>query len=207
MMKPLIRDYLEKDELFIHDIIKHLPPWEAVGNISSILKKLKTKLDLDQYIVNGDQIIHKEANIEATAQLKGPMIIGPRCFVANGSLLRGGVILDAGCVVGHCGEIKASIMMTESKVAHMNFVGDSILGANVNIEGGAIIANYRNEYGNKEIAIVHESTVLQTGVEKFGAILGDRTKVGANAVIAPGSMLAKDSIVQRGAVVDQCKEY
>ena len=131
------------------------------------------------------------------------MVIGPSCFVANGSLLRGGVILDANCIVGHCGELKTSIMFTGSKIAHLNFVGDSIIGCGSNVEGGAIIANYRNESVDKEIVVRYKNNLIKTGVFKFGAILGDNSRVGANAVIAPGALLLEHSIVKRGSSVDQ----
>ena len=123
--------------------------------------------------------------------------------MANGSLLRGGVILDANCIVGHCGELKTSIMLAGSKIAHLNFVGDSLLGLGVNVEGGAVLANYRNELEDKEIFIAHGSQVIATGVEKFGAMLGDNTRIGANAVLSPRTLLGEGSIVKRGEVVDQ----
>ena len=84
-----------------------------------------------------------------------------------------------------------------------NFVGDSFLGHRVNLEAGAIIANCRNELDHPTISFVHQGETVDTGVEKFGALLGDRTKLGANAVIAPGAILAPDSIVKRLSLVDQ----
>lgn len=203
----LIKDFVTESKLPLLPVIGEMLPWQAIERIETIVADLIETLDPAEYEIKSGQAIHRSAEIEASAQLKGPVVIGPNCFVANGSLLRGGVILDANCIVGHCGELKTSIMFTGSKIAHLNFVGDSILGARSNVEGGAVIANYRNEFTNKDIHISYGDSVIATGVQKFGAILGDDTKVGANAAIAPGAILQKGSIVRRGAVVDQCKEF
>ena len=203
MTRPLIKNFVKSSSLPIFPIIEGRMPWEATSKIEIIIKSLMDTLDLSEYEVKNSQAVHKSATIEATAQLKGPMIIGPSCFVANGSLLRGGIILDCNCIVGHCGELKTSIMLEGSKIAHLNFVGDSILGCGANVEAGAIIANYRNELKNKEIFVSYKGQIVATGVQKFGAILGDNTRIGANAVIAPGTILTERSIVKRGATVDQ----
>ncbi|MES2724715.1 MAG: DapH/DapD/GlmU-related protein [Pseudomonadota bacterium] len=147
--------------------------------------------------------LHRSAVVEPGAVLKGPAIIGPRCLVAAGAYLRGGVFLEEDCIVGPNAELKSSFMFKGSKLAHLNFVGDSILGAGVNIEAGAAIANYRNELEDKAIRIAWRGGVLETGVEKFGALLGDETRVGANAVIAPGAILERTARVGRLALVDQ----
>ena len=98
---------------------------------------------------------------------------------------------------------KSSFVFRGSKLAHFNFVGDSILGCEVNLEAGAIIANYRNEQDNPAISFTHKGQLIDTGVIKFGALVGDRTRIGANAVIAPGAILAPATIVGRLALVDQ----
>jgi bifunctional N-acetylglucosamine-1-phosphate-uridyltransferase/glucosamine-1-phosphate-acetyltransferase GlmU-like protein len=90
-----------------------------------------------------------------------------------------------------------------SKLAHFNFVGDSILGCEVNLEAGAIIANYRNEQNEPAISFTHKGQLIDTGVIKFGALVGDRARIGANAVIAPGAILAPATIVSRLALIDQ----
>lgn len=202
-MVPLVKDFIKNSQLAILPFVEDLTPWDAVANIELIIKTIIETLDAGEYFINNDQAVHKSAIIEATAQLKGAVIVGPNCFVANGSLLRGGVILDANCIVGHCCEVKTSIMFMGSKVAHLSFAGDSILGCNANVEGGAILANYRNELDDKQIIVSYNGQKIATGVDKFGTILGDDTKVGANAVTAPGTLLAVDSVVGRGVLVDQ----
>jgi bifunctional N-acetylglucosamine-1-phosphate-uridyltransferase/glucosamine-1-phosphate-acetyltransferase GlmU-like protein len=117
--------------------------------------------------------------------------------------LRGGVLLDEGAVVGPSVEVKTSLLLEGARIAHLSFVGDSILGSGVNIEAGAMIANHRNERADKAIHVRIAGARHPTGVEKFGALVGDRSRIGANAVLAPGTILAPDSIVPRLALVDQ----
>ena len=93
-------------------------------------------------------------------------------------------------------------MFAGTKLAHFNFVGDSIVGADVNLEAGSIVCNYRNERANKEIRVRLRSGLHPTGCEKFGAVIGDRSRIGANAVLAPGALLARGSIVPRAALRD-----
>jgi NDP-sugar pyrophosphorylase family protein len=147
--------------------------------------------------------VHRTATVEAGAVIKPPAIIGPNCFVASTAYLRGGVFLDEGCIVGPACELKSTFMLAGSKIAHLSFVGDSIIGAGANIEAGAIIANYRNERVDKRIRIAFDGEVIDTGVEKFGALVGDGAKIGANAVIAPGALIRPGAVVPRLALVDQ----
>lgn len=200
---PLIKRFVRETELPLIQTIGEMLPWEALINLTDLIAVLKGRFaDDPDYQVSGEQLTHRSAIIENGAQLKGAMIVGPGCFVAAGALLRGGVILDAGCIVGHGAELKTSIMLTRSKLAHFNFVGDSILGADVNLEAGVVIANYRNEEKGAEIKVRYGSSMISTGVNKFGAIVGEGSAIGANAVLAPGTLLEPHSVVRRGESVD-----
>lgn len=154
------------------------------------------------YRREGEIAVHETATVESGAVLKGPLIIGPRVFVAAGGYLRGGVFLDEDCIVGPSCELKTTFMFAGSKVAHFNFVGDSILGSGVNLEAGSIVANYRNELADKAIRIVRDGAVIETGVTKFGVLAGDGVRIGANAVVAPGAILDPDAIVPRLGLAD-----
>lgn len=145
--------------------------------------------------------------VEQGAVLKSPLILGPRCFVAAGAYLRGGNWVESDCIFGPGAELKSSFVFPHSKLAHFNFVGDSILGEGVNLEAGSIICNYRNERADKQIYIRTEAGLLGTAADKFGALVGDGTKVGANAVIAPGALLAAGTIVRRTDLLDQEMEF
>ncbi len=178
------------------------PPWRITERAEAVIPAAFPTLGPD-YGIAGGVAVHRTATIEAGAIVKGPAIIGPRCFVAASAYLRGGVFLEADCIVGPGAELKTSFMFEGSKLAHFNFVGDSILGSAVNLEAGSIVANYRNELEDKAIRITLDGRVIETGVQKFGALLGDGVRVGANAVIAPGAILAPGSRLARMALLDQ----
>jgi NDP-sugar pyrophosphorylase family protein len=179
-----------------------LAPWQIVQHAEELIREALTRLD-SVYRINSEFAVHKSSTIEAGVVLKGPGIIGPRCFVAAGSYLRGGTYLGEDCIVGPSSELKTSFMFPGSKIAHLNFVGDSLIGSGVNIEAGAIIANYRNEFADKTIRILHEGEAIDTGVTKFGSLIGDNARIGANAVVAPGALIAPGSKVGRLQLLDQ----
>ena len=180
-----------------------LPPWTLTARAGKLVADLLATLDPDRYHVEADVAVARTARIESGAILKGPIVVGPRTFVAAGTLLRGGVFIDEDCVAGPGVEIKSSLVFAGSHLAHFNFVGDSILGTRVNLEAGAILANRRNERQDKQIRIRSNGMTIDTGVEKFGCLLGDDVRIGANAVLAPGTLLPAGSVVSRLSLVDQ----
>lgn len=181
--------------------LESAPPWTLTGACEEQVRLLLARLG-PGYRRQGDSAIHETA-VEAGAVLKGPVIIGPGTLVAAGAYLRGGVHLGAHCVVGPACELKSSLLLDGSKLAHFNFVGDSLIGSGVNLEAGAIVANYRNESDGALIRIRHGEQVIDTGVVKFGALIGDGCRLGANAVIAPGALLSPGTRVARLGLIDQ----
>jgi bifunctional N-acetylglucosamine-1-phosphate-uridyltransferase/glucosamine-1-phosphate-acetyltransferase GlmU-like protein len=177
-----------------------MAPWEITARAKAIVSRAIG--GLSGYDVADGVAIHRKATVEKGAVVKGPAIIGPSSFVAATAYLRDGVLLDEGCIVGPACELKSVFMLTGSKVAHLSFVGDSIIGAGANIEAGAMIANYRNERDDKRIRILFDGQVFDTGVEKFGALVGENARVGANAVIAPGALIKAGAVVPRLALAD-----
>lgn len=153
-----------------------LEPWEIVARLPALLA----------------HAIHPGAVIEPGAVIKPPAVIGAGCFVAAHAYLRGGVVLGERVTVGPGVEIKSSLIGPGSTLAHFNFVGDSILGAAVNLEAGAVVANHWNERPD-------------AGRGKFGALIGDHCRIGANAVLSPGTILATGTVVPRLALVDQSR--
>lgn len=177
-------------------------PWSITQSAPRLVGEAMTSLGAD-YHFDGQLAVHSSAVVEAGATIKGPAIIGPRSFVSASALLRGGIFIDEDCIIGPAVELKTTFMFSGSKAAHLNFIGDSIIGSDVNLEAGSMVANYRNELSDKTIRIVMGDQVIDTGVEKFGALIGDGTRVGANAVIAPGAVLNRDARVPRLGLVDQ----
>jgi NDP-sugar pyrophosphorylase family protein len=178
-------------------------PWQIIAQLDSILNdKLKT-LSSD-FILKQNIAIHKTAKIEEHCVIKGPAIIGENVFVGAHAYLRGGVYLDSRAVIGPGCEIKTSIILSGSALAHFNFAGDSILGSNVNMEAGSVIANHFNERKDKTIFILFNGKPTPIESVKFGALIGDGTRIGANAVLTPGTILPRNSIVKRLELVEQC---
>jgi NDP-sugar pyrophosphorylase family protein len=180
-----------------------LAPWALVEQLPGLIAALVDRATADHVLHGPGVAVHRSAIVEPGAVLKGPAMIGPRCFVAAGAYVRGGCWLDEDCILGPGAELKTSLMFAGSKLAHFNFVGDSVLGSGVNIEAGAIIANYRNEQDDKEIRLRIDGRIVATGVHKFGALAGDGVRIGANAVVAPGAILAPGRVVPRLSLVDQ----
>jgi NDP-sugar pyrophosphorylase family protein len=177
-------------------------PWRLTSAIAALVASRLPKLGSD-YRIDRDIAVHETARIEPGATVKGPAIIGPSCLIAATAYLRGGVFLDEGCIIGPAAELKSSLLFKGAKLAHLNFVGDSILGEGVNCEAGSMVANYRNELEDKRIKIAFEGRIIDTGVAKFGALVGDGARLGANAVIAPGALIAPGTAIPRLGLVDQ----
>lgn len=177
-------------------------PWELTQAAELIISKRIKTLGAD-YKIQNNIAIHKDAMVEEHVVLKGPIIISEGCFVASHAYLRKGVFLSTKVSVGPGCEIKSSLIFSGTSMAHFNFVGDSIVGSAVNLEAGAVVANHYNERKDKNITIFVDGQPTPTGVSKFGALIGDNTKIGANAVLSPGTVLATNSIVKRLELINQ----
>jgi UDP-N-acetylglucosamine diphosphorylase / glucose-1-phosphate thymidylyltransferase / UDP-N-acetylgalactosamine diphosphorylase / glucosamine-1-phosphate N-acetyltransferase / galactosamine-1-phosphate N-acetyltransferase len=197
-----ISDYISSD----FALRLNLPPWEACAKAAELVESLFANLSSSYKIIGQGIAAHDGATIEEGAVLKAPCIVGENCFVAAYAYLRGGVWLDKNVTIGPSAEIKSSFIFAGSKAAHLNFIGDSIIGRNVNIEAGAVLANYRNEQDSKEIICFDGRCYIQTGHDKFGSLVGDGCRIGANAVLAPGTILARGAVIRRLALVDQVAE-
>lgn len=177
-------------------------PWDLVKGLPDLLKQHQTELGGD-YVKQGEAWIHSSARIESGVTLKGPMIIGPNCFIGAHAYLRGGVFLDEKVIIGPGCEIKSSILFAGTAAAHFNFVGDSLVGSEVNFEAGSVTANHYNERKDKRIFITLAGARKDTGVVKFGALIGDGSRIGANAVLSPGTILSPGAMVGRLELVQQ----
>ncbi len=133
------------------------------------------------------------AVVEPGALIKGPTIIGSHTEIRQGAYIRGKCIIGSRCVVGHTTEMKNSVMLDGAKAGHFAYVGDSILGCNTNLGAGTKLANLKLK--GDTVAIPFEGLMIDTGLRKFGAIIGDRTEIGCNAVTNPGTLLGKESAV------------
>jgi len=180
-------------------------PWIVTENLSKTIKDLISKLNSD-YKIENEIAIHKTAIVENPSTLKGPIIISENCFIASFTYLRGPIFIGKSVTIGPGSEIKQSIIGNNSNTAHFNFIGNSVIGSNVNFEAGAVIANHYNERVNKEIFVLIQNKMINTQVVKFGAIVGDGCKIGENAVLSPGTILERNTVVDRMQVINQTKD-
>lgn len=196
-----LHDFLNDFDTFFPEQ-RHRQAWDITRELPALLSSSQSALGTDYTITDGIAV-HHTATIEQGVVFKGPVIIGPHCFIGAHAYLRGGVFLGEGCKIGPGCEIKSSVILNHSATAHFNFVGDSVIGSDVNLEAGAVIANHYNEREDKRIVVSHDNRLLPTGTEKIGALIGDGSRIGANAVLSPGTILGKNSIVKRLELVDQ----
>jgi carbonic anhydrase/acetyltransferase-like protein (isoleucine patch superfamily) len=137
--------------------------------------------------------IGKGTVVEPGALIKGPTIIGDNTEIRQGAYMRGNCLVGDRCIVGHTSEVKHSIMMDGSKAGHFAYIGDSILGNEVNLGAGTKLANLK--IVDVEMKLRVEGEIYKTGLRKLGAILGDKTETGCNSVTSPGTLLGKGSLV------------
>jgi catechol 2,3-dioxygenase-like lactoylglutathione lyase family enzyme/acetyltransferase-like isoleucine patch superfamily enzyme len=171
-------------------------PWKVLSNLKLIISNELARLS-EQACRDLNIFIHPDAIVESGATIKGPCYISAGCFVAAGSYLRGGVFLDSQVSVGPGCEVKSSIVGKKSCLAHFNFIGDSIIGSDVNFEAGAHTANHWNDRDDKTIYVARDRGAIRIDTEKFGAVAGDGSRIGANSVLSPGTLLPKNSKVPR----------
>ena len=175
--------------------------WDALKQIASYLQfRLKPAIRGDlvgkPYISN-HVFVGTGTIVEQGAFLSGPAWIGENCHIRSGCYVRENVIVGDGVVMGNSCEFKNCILFNEVQAPHFNYVGDSILGYRAHLGAGVILSNVKLDHREIEVATAEGN--IPTGLKKFGAIVGDRTEIGCNAVINPGAVLGRDCIVYPGA--------
>lgn len=184
--------------------------WEALKHIWLYINEYKgnvvdVALYPNVFFENASQIyIEKDVKIEKGAYIKGPCIISSGCEIRAGAYIRGNVILGNNCIIGHSTEVVRSIFLNGAKAPHFNYVGDSILGNDVNLGAGFITANLRHDH--KEIFIKEKNRKIATGLKKLGAIVGDFTKLGCNSVSNPGCICRKHARIPPCTSIKGCIE-
>lgn len=170
--------------------------WEALLKISSYLQaqelgKIEVSIPAGAFLEDKHQIsIGKGTVIEPGCFIRGPCLIGENCTIRHGAYIRGDVLSGDGCVIGHDTEIKNTLMLDGAHAAHFAYLGDSILGNNVNLGAGTKCANLKLD--NSQITIFSNGERIATGLRKFGAIIGDKSQLGCNSVSNPGSLIGQN---------------
>jgi NDP-sugar pyrophosphorylase family protein len=168
-------------------------PWEALAKIKNFIFEYAKNLPDDFERIEEFVWIGKGTTMEKSVLIKGPAIIGYNCEIRHSAYIRDNVIIGNDVVVGNSTEIKNSILFNKAQVPHYNYVGDSILGYKAHLGAGAITSNLKSD--GTLVKVKYGSDIIETGLRKFGAIVGDLSEVGCNSVLNPGTIIGKDSIV------------
>jgi NDP-sugar pyrophosphorylase family protein len=179
------------------------PCWQIIGQVEGLLQSGLRAIGSDYSLLGRGIAVHRSARIAASAELSGPVILGPGSRVGAYAILRGGVWADRDVTIGPHAEVKASLLFAGAAAAHRNYIGNSVIGSRVNLEAGVVLANHYNERQDRSISVLLGGNAVPTGLVKFGAILGDGCRVGANSVTSPGTLLAPGAVVPRLTLVDQ----
>lgn len=167
-------------------------PWEALPKISAFILELGASLSEEEYEKRGENIwIARSAKVAPTASITGPAIIGKNAEVRHCAFIRGNALVGEGAVVGNSTELKNVILFNKVQVPHYNYVGDSILGYKAHMGAGSITSNVKSD---KLLVKVHTPEGdIETGMKKFGAMVGDEVEVGCGSVLNPGTVIGKNS--------------
>jgi NDP-sugar pyrophosphorylase family protein len=173
--------------------------WEALKKIEPYLASVKRQNPAPRFpgASIGEKVFIGEGTVvEPGAMIKGPAIIGKNCQIRHNAYIRENVIIGDGCVVGNSSELKNALLFNGAQVPHFNYVGDSILGYKAHTGAGVICSNLKSLPGN--ITIMVNGVPLDTGLRKFGALIGDGAEVGCNSVLNPGSIIGRGAIIYPG---------
>ena len=188
-----VKELYTLDQTIAKDIFKDVTyPWEVLPKISSFIVELGNTLNSDEYEKRGENVwIAKSAKIAPTAYINGPAIIGKDAEVRHCAFIRGNAIVGEGAVVGNSTELKNVILFNKVQVPHYNYVGDSILGYKSHMGAGSITSNVKSD--KKLVVVKTPEGNIETGMKKFGAMLGDEVEVGCGSVLNPGTVVGSHS--------------
>ncbi len=169
-------------------------PWEALGRIKDFIMELGAKLPEEKYEKRGEDVwVAKSAKVFPSAYINGPAIIDEDAEIRHCAFIRGSVIVGKGAVVGNSTELKNVILFNKVQVPHYNYVGDSILGYKAHMGAGSITSNVKSD--KTLVTVKFQEECLETGLKKFGAMLGDDVEVGCNSVLNPGTVVGKGTSI------------
>ena len=181
------------DQTIAKDIFEGVTyPWEVLPKISDFIVKLGETLPADEYDKVGENVwIAKSAKVAPTAFIAGPAIIGKNAEIRHCAFIRGNAIVGENAVVGNSTELKNVILFNNVQVPHYNYVGDSILGYKAHMGAGSITSNVKSD---KKLVVVKNGTErIETGLKKFGAMIGDNVEVGCGSILNPGTVIGMNT--------------
>lgn len=188
-----IKNLYNLDETIAKDIFEGcLYPWEVLPKIKNFIINLGENLNKEEYEKVGENVwIAKSAKVAKSAYINGPAIIGKNAEVRHCAFIRGNAIVGENAVVGNSTELKNVILFNNVQVPHYNYVGDSILGYKSHMGAGSITSNVKSD--KKLVIVKSEDEKIETGLKKFGAMLGDNVEVGCGSVLNPGTVIGKNT--------------
>ena len=188
--------------------------YEVIPLISDFIKKLNLSLGNDYIEIAPMVFAHKTAVIAKSASVTGPCIIGENTEIRHCAFIRGNALIGKNCVVGNSTELKNVILFDEVQVPHYNYVGDSILGYASHMGAGRITSNVKSD--KKLVTVKYKGKAYETGLKKFGAIIGDGVEIGCGSVLNPGTIIGKNSnvyplssvrgVVEENSIYKSCSE-
>ena len=189
------------EETIAKDIFKEaVYPWEVLHKISDFILALGSTLPEERYEKRDDNVwIAKSAKVYPSACVGGPAIIDEEAEIRHCAFIRGNAIVGKGAVVGNSTELKNVILFNKVQVPHYNYVGDSILGFKAHMGAGSITSNVKSD---KTLVVVRAGEEkIETGLKKFGAMLGDNVEVGCNSVLNPGTVIGRQANIYPTSMV------
>ena len=188
-----VKENYSLDQTIAKDIFNGVTyPWEVLPKISSFILELGATLSEDEYEKRGENVwVAKSAKVAPTAFINGPAIIGKDAEVRHCAFIRGNAIVGEGAVVGKSTELKNVILFNKVQVPHYNYVGDSVLGYKSHMGAGSITSNVKSD--KKLVVVKAGEEKIETGMKKFGAMLGDEVEVGCGSVLNPGTVVGNHS--------------
>lgn len=188
-----VKEMYTLEETIAKDLFEGVTyPWEVLPKISSFILELGASLPEEEYEKRGENVwVARSAKVAPTAFIGGPAIIGKDAEVRHCAFIRGNAIVGEGAVVGNSTELKNVVLFNKVQVPHYNYVGDSILGYKAHMGAGSITSNVKSD---KKLVKVHTPEGdIETGIKKFGAMIGDNVEVGCGSVLNPGTVIGRES--------------
>lgn len=199
-----IENLLDLNETIAKDLFEGKTyPWEVLSEIGDFILKLGESLDPEEYEKRGENVwVAKSAKIAPTAYINGPAIIGKEAEIRHCAFIRGNAIVGEGAVVGNSTELKNVVLFNKVQVPHYNYVGDSVLGYKSHMGAGSICSNVKSD--KKLVVVKDKEEQIETGLKKFGAMLGDNVEVGCGSVLNPGTVIGRNSNIYPLSPVRGC---
>ena len=190
-----IKNLYNLDETIAKDLFEGAEyPWEVLPKISDFIMELGNTLSEEEYEKRGEDIwVAKSAKVAESAYIHGPAIIGKEAEVRHCAFIRGNALVGEGAVVGNSTELKNVVLFNKVQVPHYNYVGDSSLGYKAHMGAGSITSNVKSD--KKPVIVKAGTERLETGLKKFGAMIGDEVEVGCGSILNPGTVVGPRSSI------------